>query len=469
MLSLLLAFPLLSAALALLFPRRARDIALAGALALCALAALSLWSFSLATKGFQLLERIAWARLGSVEIAYHVGVDGISYPMVLLTALLTLVAVLVSRREIHTGEAGHYALLMALCSCVIGVFVSLDLVLLFACWEAVLVAMFFLILRWGASNRAYAAMKFLVYTGIASAALFISLVVIAMATGSVDIAAMDLSHLSPALRTAIFALLLFACLVKMPIAPFHTWLPDAHVQAPTAGSVMLAGVLLKMGAYLLLRLGVGLLGDVVAQWRVFLFALGCASAIYGAFVCLAQSDLKRMIAYSSVHHMGFVLAGIAIGSSLGVTGAAFEMASHGIIAALLFALAGLVHERTGTFDMDALRGLAQRMPRTAWLLALASFAAMGLPGMTGFVGEFMILVAGFARFGPLALLMVPAVLLAGAYVVRMLSRVVFGTGTLRASEGGASPLPFGLLAAATLLVGIMPGLLIGIIAASTLT
>lgn len=463
-LTVLLLVPLAGAAIARLLPRFARAVALWSMLVLAGAAAWSVLRFDTAADALQMVQHAQLAAFGSFDLAYHVGVDGISYPLVLLTAVLGLVAVLVSRREVHTDEGTHYLLLLGVVAAAIGVFISLDLVLFFVFWEAVLVLMFLLILLWGGENRSYAAMKFLVYTGIGSGALLLAIILIGATAGTMDMTL--LGTVPGSVRAAALCLLLLAFLIKMPIVPFHTWLPDAHVQAPTAGSVLLAGVLLKMGAYGLLRLGVPL---GLLNLRMLLFALGSVTILYGAWVCLGQRNLKRLIAYSSVSHMGFVLLGIAAGSALGITGAVFGMVSHGIIAALLFALAGLVHERTGTFDLDALHGLAVQMPKVGWLLVIASLGAMGLPSMSGFVAEFLVLLAASEAFGLLALIPVAGIIFTGGYIVRLLSCAVFGTGRVHASERGAGMTPFVLLLALAFIVGIFPFLLITFIAASPLT
>jgi NADH-quinone oxidoreductase subunit M len=466
----LLVLPFLGALLALVQPRRARPIAIATMLALAALGAWAVLRFSLHLRTLQFVEKTLLWRSGTIEFAYHVGVDGISLPLVLLTILLGIVAVLISGREISSGEGPYYALLLALVGSIIGVFASVNLVFFFLFWEIVLVLMFLLVLRWGAQNRSYAAMRFLIYTGLGSAALLLAIILLATFAGSVSLVAIDPAVIPHGVQYALLGLLLFAFCVKMPIVPLHSWLPDAHVQAPTAGSVLLAGVLLKMGAYGIIRLCITLFGGVTPALGPVLFALGTFTILYGAFVCLSQTHLKRLIAYSSITHMGMVLVGISTGSALGITGAVVGMVSHGLLAGLLFALAGFVHSRTGTFEIDELRGLASRMPRTAWLLAVAALGAMGLPGMTGFVAEFLVLLASFGRFGAWALLPLLGVLLTGAYVVRLLARAVFGEPAGgRAMESDASSLPFGILLAATLILGIAPSLITSIVAASALT
>jgi proton-translocating NADH-quinone oxidoreductase chain M len=451
-LTILILLPLLGAIFAYFIPRFSRDIALATVLCTAAVAALSLGLFT--GTSMQFLEMHPWLHISKFTMNYHLGVDGMSYVLVLLTILLGVVAVLVSRREIRTRERGYYAILLMLIAAVIGVFSSLDLILFFVFWEAVLVLTFLLILIWGGDNRKYAAMKFLLYTGLGSAALLLAIILLGV-YATTDFT--TLSAIPTNLQYVVFGLILFACFVKMPIVPFHTWLPDAHVQAPTAGSILLAGVLLKMGAYALLRFGN--IFTIVHELRMFLFIMGVITIIYGAWVCLAQNNLKKLIAYSSVNHMGFVLVGIATGTALGATGAVFEMVSHGLVAALLFALAGAVHEQTGTFDLDALHGLIGKMPRTGWLLVIASLAGLGLPSMTGFIAEFIIFNASFATFGLLTLIPIAGMILTGGYFLRLLAKAVFGKNPrLVATEVNSTP--FILLLIFIVILGILPFLLL---------
>lgn len=452
------------------FSKKPRDIALATTLLLSVIGIFSLTQFNLDTDNYQFTEKLSWVNVGSFDIGYHVGVDGISYPLILLTLLLAVVAVLISRREIKTKESYYYPILLGTVAAIVGVFASLDLVLFFVFWEIVLVLTFLLILLWGGENKKYAAMKFLIYTGLGSAALLLGIILLAVYGNSVNILTLSTATFTPVLQYTLFAILLFAFFVKIPIIPFHTWLPDAHVQAPTAGSILLAGVMLKMGAYGLLRFGTTVFRDVTPVFSMFMFWMGVATILYGAWVCLPQRNLKKLIAYSSVNHMGFVLIGIAAGSSLGITGAVFEMISHGLIAALLFALAGLVHEETGTFDIEALHGLIRHMPTTSWLLILAALGGLGLPSMTGFIAEFLILYASFQTFGLLTLIPLAGMVITGAYFLRMLAKAVFGKNdNLKASEHHVSTLPFAILLFVTFTLGILPFLLITIIAASTVT
>jgi proton-translocating NADH-quinone oxidoreductase chain M len=433
--------------------RAARAVALATVLSLATLGAYSATTFS-TQGGHSFEEQAAW--IPQLGITYHLGVDGISYPFLLLTILLAVIVVLVSRREIHTQEGAYYATLLLLIGGIIGVFASLDLVLLFVFWEVVLVSTFMLILVWGAENRRFAAMKFLLYTGAGSAALLLAIILLAV-NGVHDITALTSLILSRELLIALFLLVLLAVFIKMPIVPFHTWLPDAHVQAPTAGSILLAGVMLKMGGYLLLRF-MPLFSALQANF--ILFWVGVATVLWGAWVCLEQTNLKRLIAYSSINHMGLVLVAIAAGTTLGTTGAIFEMISHGLIAAMLFGLAGVIHQQAGTFDINVLHGLAQRMPKSGWLFVIAALAGLGLPGMTGFIAEFIVFLAALDRFGLWMIVPLGGMILTGAYFLRLLAKAVFGSGRLQANEQGVSFLPFGILLAIIILLGSLPFLLL---------
>jgi len=345
----------------------------------------------------------------------------------------------------------------------IGVFSALDGVLFYVLWEAMLIPMFLLIGIWGGPNRVYATLKFFLYTFLGSVFMLVGLIYLYLKGGSWQLADLYQLPLTATEQMWIFFAFLAAFAVKVPMFPVHTWLPDAHVQAPTAGSILLAGVLLKMGAYALIRLGGPLLPGAPSWFPHLLFWLGTISVLYGAWVCVAQWHLKRLIAYASIGHMGLVLVAISTGP-VGVTPAVVMMVSHGLLSPLLFAIAGLIHERTGTFDIAALGGLARTMPRAAWLLVVAALGSMGLPGMSGFIAEWSVLIVSAGAFGILGLLPVLGVILTGAYTVLLITRTTvnagFGAG---GDEQGAHPLPFIILLAIAVVLGILPGLLLEVL------
>jgi NADH-quinone oxidoreductase subunit M len=388
--------------------------------------------------------------------------DGLAMPLVVLTAVLGVVAVLASWRV--TDRPGpHMALILILEAMVMGVFLAGDLILFYAFWEAVLIPMFFLIGIWGHDRRRYASMKFFIYTFAASVPMLFAIIVAVLATGSSSMATV-LAQLAPALRPAFLLLLLPAFLVKLPAWPFHTWLPDAHVEAPTAGSVLLAGVLLKMGGYGLLRLGLPASPETWPRVAPFVAAIGVIGIVYGAAMALAQSDLKRLVAYSSVSHMGFVLLAVAVGTRLATTGAMIVMVSHGFVSALLFFLVGALYDRTHTREIGRLGGLARQLPTWGTLFVFGALASLGLPGLSGFPGE---LAALLESWGPFAWLTVGAVfgtVLAAGYNLYAVKRVAFGPlpeswrslGDLHAFEvAGMAPLVVGVIA-----LGLAPGMIV---------
>lgn len=348
--------------------------------------------------------------------------DGIALPMVALTALLSAVSVLVSwnAERLHT----HLSLLLGLEAALMGVFLAADLVLFYVAWEAVLIPMFFLIGGWGHEGRRYAAMKFFIYTFAGSTLMLVGLIIIALSQGGTAIA--PTGALPGVTEGAVFWLLALGFLVKIPVWPLHTWLPDAHVEAPTAGSLMLAGVLLKMGGYGLIRLCIPYAPNAFADAAPALAVLGGIGIVYGAAVALGQSDLKRLVAYSSVAHMGFVVLGLSSRTELGLQGAILGMVSHGLVASLLFLLVGALYDRAHTRELSAFGGLGRTLPKWATVFVFASLASLGLPGLSGFPGEFAAIVGSFMRFGwPVALIGI-GVVLAGAYNLRAVRVVVHG-------------------------------------------
>jgi NADH-quinone oxidoreductase subunit M len=350
-------------------------------------------------------------------------------PLVAISALLTFLAVIASWKIEKTPQF-YFAMMMLLQVGMNGVFSALDFVLFYVFWELVLVPMYFLIAQWGGPRRQYAAIKFFLYTLLGSVFMLVGIVALYLQTGSFDMIELASAVLPVGFQWWVFLAFFLGFAVKVPIFPLHTWLPDAHVEAPTAGSVLLAGVLLKMGTYGFLRVSLPILPDAFASWQWFLGLLAVVSIVYGAAVAFAQTDVKKLVAYSSVSHMGFAMLGIAAGTAAGINGAMAVNISHGLITGMLFLMVGMVYDRTHTRQIADLSGLAGSMPVIAGLMAFASFASMGLPGLSGFVGEFLALMGAWLSTGlPEWMVIVAAigVLLGAAYMLWMLQRVVFGT------------------------------------------
>jgi len=459
---LLLMIPLLGAVACVSASRRpdvARVLALVAAGATAIVAAILLVTFA------STLEPVVTPRLpGATGAMVALLLDGISAPLVTLTALLGVTAVLVSWNV--ERRAGHLALLLTLEAAVIAVFLAADLVLFYVAWEAVLIPMFFLIGGWGHEDRRRAAMKFFVYTFAGSALMLTGIIVLVLATGGQSAMSAG-AELPMGTQQLVFWLLAAGLLVKVPVWPLHTWLPDAHVEAPTAGSVMLAGVLLKMGVYGFMRLCIPYAPAAFDLYAPLLGALGAVGIVYGAVMALAQSDLKRLVAYSSVAHMGFVMLALASGTVLGLTGAMLGMVSHGLVAGILFLLVGALHERTGTRDIGAFGGLGHTMPGWSALFVAASLASLGLPGLSGFPGEFAAVVSGFGAFGwPVAIAGV-GVVLGGAYSLRAVRLVVHGQAresVCRRDLGVREYVALVPLAALVIALGIWPRLLADVVA-----
>ncbi|HET6498198.1 MAG TPA: NADH-quinone oxidoreductase subunit M [Coriobacteriia bacterium] len=379
--------------------------------------------------GLQFVERAQW--IPQADIQYLLGVDGISLPLLFLSALLLPISVLASWK-ISDRPGFYFTMLLLLAVGMNGVFVALDFVLFYIFWELVLVPMYFLIAVWGGPRREYAAIKFFLYTLFGSVFMLVGIVALYLhpAGGTFDMTALVGAGFPAGFQWWVFAAFFLGFAVKVPVFPFHTWLPDAHVEAPTAGSVLLAGILLKMGTYGLVRVSLPILPEASVAWAWFVALLGVVSIIYGAAVAFAQPDLKKLVAYSSVSHMGFVMLGIASGTPEGLNGALATMFAHGVITGMLFLLVGMVYERTHTRLADEISGLSKQAPVAAGMLAFASFASLGLPGLAGFVGEFLSLVGAWrSELVPPAFVIVAAVgvLLAAVYMLWMVQRTVLGT------------------------------------------
>ena len=366
----------------------------------------------------------------------RIGVDGVSLPLVLLNAFLSFLVILISWK-LELRPQLYFVLVQFLETAVTGVFVSLDLLVFFLFWELELAPMFLLIGIWGGVRREYAAMKFIIYTIAGSAFMLVGILALFFTTSTPTTGGtFDLFQISDgakalpvAMQVILFLLLFVGFAVKVPIVPFHTWLPDAHVEAPTPISVLLAGVLLKMGGYGLIRLCVTLLPDAAVVLSPFLVVLGTVGVIYGAMLALAQigGDLKKMIAYSSVSHMGYVILGMAALSTTGIQGAVMQMFTHGTITALLFTMVGLVYDRTHTRIIPEMGGLAPKMPFIATTFVMAGLASLGLPGMNGFVGEFLVFIGAFEVWPVYTAVAAFAIVLTAGYICWMLMKVFFGT------------------------------------------
>ncbi|MGA5301210.1 complex I subunit 4 family protein [Nucisporomicrobium flavum] len=410
----------------------------------------------------------------SLGIEFHLGVDGVSYPLVVLTGLLTLLCCAYTVWKVPAGGSGRTlaALLLVLEVGILGTFLALDLVLFFVFFEVVLLPMYAVIAGWGGADRRRAARKFVLYTLFGSVLLLLGVFTVVVAAGTGDLLALAGGYgLSRTTQQVAFALFAVAFAVKAPLWPLHTWLPDAHTEAPTVGSVILAGVLLKMGTYGLIRVGVGVAPEGAAWAAPVLGVLAAAAIIAGSLVCLRQTELKRLIAYSSVGHMGFVLLGIATLTVTGVQAALIGNVAHGVITGLLFFLAGAIKDRAHTGDLGALGGLRETAPRLAGLLGFAAIASLGLPGLAGFWGEAFAVVAAVERGGALwiTLAVVAAIggALTAAYFMRLLRRVTHGPATEAVTGFPAISRPEWIAWAPLVLLALAVGLVPALVLAAT--
>jgi len=377
--------------------------------------------------GYQFYEDYTW--IETIGVHYTVGLDGISLPMFVLSTLLCMLSVIFSWDTTLRPKA-YFGLILVLEVGVLGVFTALDYFMFYVFWEVVLIPMYFMIGVWGGPRKDYAAIKFFIYTHIASLAMLIAIMAMYFEAGLNSFSMERIALVSPGFDTgiqvAIFGALFFGFGVKLPMVPFHTWLPDAHVEAPTAGSVLLAGLLLKMGGYGLIRVAIPSLPAGAQELAWLMAVIAVVSIVYGAMLCLAQKDLKKMVAYSSISHMGFVLLGYATLTQLGVTAGVFQMFAHGLVTAVLFMMCGVIQHKCGTRMIPSLGGLAKKMPIAATLLTAGFLASLGLPGLVSFAAEFLIFASMFDTWGLWLLVPIAAVAVTAAYYLWALQRSVFG-------------------------------------------
>jgi NADH-quinone oxidoreductase subunit M len=383
--------------------------------------------------GFQFVESGNW--LPTLKINYHMGIDGISLFFVLLSTLLTPICIVASWESIHTRVKEYMLAFLVLETMMVGMFCSLDLILFYVFFEAVLIPMYLIIGVWGGQRRVYAAFKFFLYTLLGSVLMLLAILAVYWQLGTTDIPTAMQSHLPPSLQYWLWLAFFASFAVKVPMWPVHTWLPDAHVEAPTAGSVILAGVLLKMGGYGFIRFSIPLFPDATVVLTPLIYTLSVVAVIYTSLVALAQEDMKKLIAYSSIAHMGFVTIGIFTLSQEGVQGAMFQMLSHGIVSAALFLCVGVVYDRLHTREIARYGGLANNMPKYSLVFMIFMLASVGLPGTSGFVGEFLVLMGAFEVNTWVALLATTGLILGPCYMLYLYRRVIFGTITREDVKG----------------------------------
>jgi NADH-quinone oxidoreductase subunit M len=402
--------------------RNARYVALWTTLVTFAVSLLVWTNFDKSTAAFQFVEETEW--LGPIK--YKLGVDGISMLFVILTTFLMPLSILASWEAIDTRVKEYMIAFLVLETMMIGVFVALDLVLFYLFFEAGLIPMFLIIGVWGGQRRVYASFKFFLYTLLGSVLMLLAMMAMWWHAGTTDIPTLMTTQFPRDLQWWLWLAFLASFAVKMPMWPVHTWLPDAHVEAPTAGSVILAAILLKMGGYGFLRFSVPMFPIASAELAPLIFALSVIAIIYTSFVALAQEDVKKLIAYSSVAHMGFVTMGIFTFTTQGIDGAIFLMLSHGLVSAALFLCVGVIYDRMHTRDIDAYGGIVERMPVYAAFFMVFTMANVGLPGTSGFVGEFLTLVGAYRTNTWVAVLATTGVILSAAYALWLYRRIVFG-------------------------------------------
>jgi NADH-quinone oxidoreductase subunit M len=439
-------------------------------------------SFKLGTAAMQFVERSPW--ISTIHSEYFIGVDGISMPLILLTTFTTVLIVIASWENIEKRVAQYFAAFLILEGLMIGVFSALDGALFYVFWEAMLIPMFIIIGVWGGPRRVYATIKFFLYTFIGSLLMLVALIYMYLKSGSYELAVFQRMPLTLTEQTFIFLAFFAAFAVKVPMWPVHTWLPDAHVEAPTGGSVVLAAIMLKMGGYGFLRFSLPIAPDASRELDWLVIALSLIAVVYIGFVALAQRDMKKLIAYSSIAHMGFVTLGLFIGFqivshtgrtsgiALGMDGAIVQMLSHGLVSGAMFLCVGVMYDRVHSREINAYGGVINTMPKFAAFMVLFALANSGLPGTSGFIGEFMVILASFKANVWYAFLAATILVLGAAYTLWLVKRVIYGevaNEKVAALEdlNGREFLVLGVLAVAVLLVGLWPAPLLDVMRAST--
>ncbi len=429
----------MGAAIILLLPKERvnlmRTIALLSTGAVLALSVWLLFQFDRRAAGLQFVEHAAW--IPQMNIWYFLGVDGLSVGLVFLTGLLGFLACIASH-DIVQRQKEYFILYLLLMTGMMGTFLALDLFLFYVFWEIVLIPMYFLIGIWGGPRREYAAIKFFLYTLAGSVLMLVGILVAYFSTSPHTFDMTELAKISPFfnlnLQILLFLAFYFAFAIKVPIFPFHTWLPDAHVEAPTPISVILAGVLLKMGTYGLIRICFPMFPAAAQYFAYALAVLGAINIVYGACVAMAQSDFKKMVAYSSVSHMGFVILGLASMNTTGINGAILEMFNHGIITGGMFLLVGVLYTRAHTRELNRFGGLSATMPVYAFFLTLCTLASLGLPGLSGFVGEFLALAGAFNVYTGVTAIAAIGLVIGAGYFLYMIQRVLLGGGSVAGAK-----------------------------------
>ena len=456
-------------------------VALIGSLITLVLCLPLMTGFQGGTAEFQFVEKLRW--IPGFEAYYHLGVDGISAPLVLLTAFMTVPVIIAAWSVIETRPSQYYAAFLIMEGLMIGVFSAMDALLFYFFWEAMLIPMFLIIGIWGGPRRVYATIKFFLYTFLGSVFMLVALIYMYLKAGDYSIASFQALPLTLNEQRWIFIAFLLAFAVKVPMWPVHTWLPDAHVEAPTGGSVILAAIMLKMGGYGFLRFSLPIAPDASRDLDMLMIFLSLVAVIYIGFVALVQTDMKKLIAYSSIAHMGFVTLGAFVmfdivqntgslkGAAMGVDGAMVQMVSHGLISGALFLCVGVLYDRLHSREIAAYGGVINTMPKFAAFAVLFALANTGLPGTSGFVGEFLVIIASFKANFWYSVLAAVTLILGAAYTLWLVKRVIFGP---VANDGVASLqdlntrefLILGVLALAVLLLGVWPAPLLEMMQAS---